>query len=268
MEWLGSFEIPGSDRRVGGRLVIDESTAALTLFDSLGDRESHDVASGVQIPVVWGVSEDGREVTAVDLTAIGGTMYMGGWKTENWICRYAIDGHIEPQEPMTFSSISSEFTFLSSWLESPLPSRNVRDGDYVVEVEKPELGGVQHDGVVFEFTSTWSTETGFDQTAVSFPTVVSVTPPSEQPLEALMDFLRPIEALLWLATGRFNQLAVRVRIDSPHPHYSNVTSSRLKPVSFEAPSHRLVKSQMLFTASEMPGAWRPGWAVGSICGPT
>lgn len=101
MEWFGSFEIPGSNHQVGGRLVIDEHTSQLTVFGSLlghgNDVVSDDEA--VRLPMVRGKSDDGQAVTAVELSSLGDRYFMrmgSSWSVETWLCAYVVEGHFEP----------------------------------------------------------------------------------------------------------------------------------------------------------------------------
>jgi hypothetical protein len=76
MEWHGIFEVPETDHRVGGRLVIDEGESLLRLYGSLIPSEPGKLEN--EIPLVWGTAESGQQLTLVDLTSLGGS-WLGSW---------------------------------------------------------------------------------------------------------------------------------------------------------------------------------------------
>lgn len=105
MEWLGSFQVPNSGRKVGGRLVIDEHKSELTTFDELlpdPDRAAPYTDSDVNIPMVWGETHAGKRLTLLNVRSLGGTFFSGGWSRERWLCDAAIEERLEPEEPPTF----------------------------------------------------------------------------------------------------------------------------------------------------------------------
>jgi hypothetical protein len=113
MEWHGTFEIPGTDRRVGGRLVIDESESLLRLYGSL--RPSENGKSEDEVPLVWGTTESGQRLTLVDLASLGSSLVGPGLRrSESWLCGHAIEHHLEPKQPLTFSAVTCGMTYLSS----------------------------------------------------------------------------------------------------------------------------------------------------------
>lgn len=176
MDWQGSFEIPGSDHKVGGRLVSDEGESLLRLYGSFYPREMPDIPD--QIPLVWAVTEEGQAITLVDLAALGTAMRLapGLWRTESWICGHAIRGHIEPQDPLTFSAVTCEMTYLSSWLPSLKPSAEHRVDGFLVDARPNSMGRVEHDGVFYEFHSAAGIQHGFDESTIRYQTFLTATP--------------------------------------------------------------------------------------------
>lgn len=130
MEWTGTFEVPRSGVRVGGRLTIESGQSILTTFGSLAGEDGSPILADPwhdedveTIPMVWGVSEEGSRLTLLELTSLGGNLsWPGEWTTrQQWICECAIGGQIEPVQPVTFSSISFGLSDLSAWLNTPRP---------------------------------------------------------------------------------------------------------------------------------------------------
>lgn len=72
-------------------------------------------------------------------------------------------------------------------------------------------------------------------------------------------FVTPKEALLWLATDRFSELTTSVHLDDERGSTkARVWSSTLKPHNFQSLGRRLVRSEVLFAAEEMPGGTEEG----------
>ncbi|MBA3360633.1 MAG: hypothetical protein H0T94_04070 [Acidimicrobiia bacterium] len=257
MEWLGTFEVPGTGRRVGGRLVIGDRKSELTTFDALSldrDRGALPTDSAIAIPMVWGRTEDGKRITVVNLRSLAWRLFEGAWGTERWLCDFAIDNHLVPEEPLRFSSLSVGLTDLSSWLESPVPRPQWTIDEVHVE-EVQSLRRVEHGDLAYEFQRSWGTRSGFDEVTIEYPTFATVTSTAELELEELVNLaVTPLEALLWVSTGRFSELDIsQVRLEGERPVYEKLWASFLKPLTHETPARRLHKSDMLFTANELPG---------------
>lgn len=241
MEWHGTFEIPGTDQPVGGRLVIDESESLLRLYGPL--RPSENGKSEDEVPLVWGTTESGQHLTLVDLTRLGGSLFGPGLRrSESWLCGHAIEHHLEPEQPLTFSAVTCGLTYLSPWLQTPRPSADDRVDGFAVDAHTTDLGQVAIDDVVYEFHSGVGISSGFDESTIRYPTWVTATPSQEQELEDLVNaFITPIEALLWLATDRFSDISTEVRLDTDRGSINaKAWSSKLKPRGFDLPTRRLV----------------------------
>lgn len=261
MEWHGTFEIPQSDRRVGGRLVIDESESLLHLYGSLTSGQFDDLED--EVPLLWGTAENGHDLTLLGLTPLGQSWSGSGLRrSESWICAHAIEGHIVPQGPLTFSGVKCGMTYLSTWLETPGPSGTYQLDGVSVEVRPALIGRIELDDVTYEFHNSVSWTSGFDVASIHYPSWVTAIPADEQQLEELVnDHITPVEALLWLATDRFNEISTEVRLEGDRGNrYAKVWSSTLKPRDFEPPTRRLARSEMLFTANEVPGGLEGGMA--------
>lgn len=261
MEWHGTFEIPQSDRRVGGRLVIDESESLLRLYGSLASGGVDDLDD--RVPLLWGTTETGHDLTLLGLTRLRSSWFGPGLRrSESWICAHAIEGHILPQDPLTFSAVKCGMTYLSSWLEAPAPSGTYRVDGVTIEARPVLIGRVELDDITYEFHNSVSRTSGFDLASIRYPSWVTALPPDEQQLEELVnDHITPVEALLWLATDRFSEMSTEVRLEGERGSgYAKVWSSALKPIDFEPPTRRLVRSEMLFTANEIPGGLEGGLA--------
>jgi hypothetical protein len=208
MEWTGTFEVPGSGVRVGGRLTIDAGHSTFTTFGALSvdstDASTSDdplEPTAERIPMVWGVAEDGSRLTLIDLTSLGGNMtWPGAWTTrQQWICACAIGGHIEPEDPLTFSSLSFGLTDLSAWLGTPRPEEEVgRDNPSLeLSVGMHEIAEVVHGGITFHFDATWGTRRAIDEVTVEYPARATGTSSVELPWEQLINsVVTPIEVLL------------------------------------------------------------------------
>lgn len=268
MEWMGIFEIPGSDVRVGGRLVITEEDSRLTTFGALAEKPDAssvanlfiDFDNSATVPMVWGVAEDGQRLTLLDLVSLGGNVsFPGDWTTrQEWICDAAIGAHIEPADPVTFSALSFGLTDLSSWLQSPQHNMDIKgEGPTAIDLSIPQHE--ETEVVVSELTLGFGTlagvESGFDKLTVRYPARLTVTSALELSWQQYLDEVAaPMEVLLWVATGRFNALLdPRVRLDGPKPQSVPLWVSLLRPRRYEPPNRRLIPSEMLFTAEEMPG---------------
>ena len=261
MEWHGTFEIPDTDHRVGGRLVIDGSESRLRLYGSLRPGEHGNFEDTV--PLVWGTAETGQQVTLVDLASLGGSLFgPGSTRSESWLCGHAIEGRLQPQQPLTFSAVTCAMTYLSSWLQTPPASTDDRRDGFTVDARTSDLGRVEIDGIAYEFHSSAGISTGFDELTVQHPTWLTATPPEELELEDLVNsHITPIEALLWLATGRFSEISTRVRLDTDRGGIdAQVWSSKLKPRGFDPPTRRLTETEMLFTAGDLPDGFESGIA--------
>lgn len=271
MEWTGTFEVPNSGVRVGGRLTIDSGESILTTFGSLAGEDGSPVVADPwhdeevkPIPMVWGVSEEGSRLTLLELTSLGGNVsWPGEWTTrQQWICQCAIGGHIEPVEPVTFSSIAFGLSDLSAWLNTPRPDedRTVNPHRLDLSVTMHEIAELDHGDLRIHFDGSFGTELGLDSITVSYPARVTASTPVELPWQELVNrTATPIEVLLWVATGRFSALDdLRVRLDGPHPVYERLWVSLLQPRRFEPPRRRLVGSEMLFTADDIPGGLETG----------
>jgi hypothetical protein len=274
MEWTGTFEVPGSDVRVGGRLTIDSGQSTLTTFGALAtDGGSHvepdpwsDDGDVETIPMVWGVSEDGARLTLLELTSLGGNRsWPGEWTIrQQWICQCAIGGHVEPVEPVTFSSLALGLTDLSAWMNTPMPDEKWLTKPYRVDfsVVTHEIAELNHGDLTIHFDGSFGTQSGFDSITVTYPARITGTTSVELSWQQLVnDVATPIEVLLWVATGRFSALDdLRVRLDGPRPAYVPLWVSLLQPRRFEPPRRRLVHNEMLFTADDMPGGVEAGVA--------
>lgn len=170
-----------------------------------------------------------------------------------------VEGHFEPEDPVTYSSASVGFTYMSSWLESPLPTTRFTQESFALEVERKTLAVVTHGGSTFDFSGIGGAKSGFDVTTVDFPAVVVATPPGSLDLANLVNtMVTPLESLLWVATGRFSETDLHVRIDGDPPEYVRVWTSPLRPKAHETPTRRLIRQEMLFTASDMPDGLEGG----------
>ncbi len=269
MEWTGTFEIPESGVRVGGRLTIDAGRSILTTFGALAADSSAPLVTdpweSEDIPMVWGVAEDGSRLTLLDLVPLGGNVsFPGEWTTrQEWICGSAVGDHIEPEEPVTFSSLSFGLTDLSSWLGTPRPTEDwewKEPARLDLSVSQHEIAEVVHGDLTINFDGMWGTRRAFDEVTVTYPARITGTSSVELPWEQLVNgVVTPIEVLLWVATGRFSALEdLRVRLDGPHPTYKPLWVSLLQPRSYKPPTNRLPQSDMLFTAADIPGGVESG----------
>jgi len=271
MEWSGTFEVPNSGVRVGGRLTIDSGQSTLTTFGSLAGEDGspvqanpwHDEDVGT-IPMVWGVSEEGSRLTLLELTSLGGNLsWPGEWTTrQQWICECAIGGHIEPVQPVTFSSISFGLSDLSAWLTTPRPEekRTIKPYRLDLSAATHEIAAFEHDDLTVHFDGSFGTRSGFDSITLDYPARITASTSVEQTWQELVNMTAtPIEVLLWVATGRFSALDdLRVRLDGQHPVYERLWVSFLQPRRFEPPTRRLVGNEILFKADEIPGGLEAG----------
>jgi len=271
MEWTGTFEVPGSGVRAGGRLTIDSGQSTLTTFGSLAGEDGLPVLADPwrdedveKIPMVWGVSEDGSRLTLLELTSLGGNLsWPGEWTTrQQWICECAIGGHIEPVQPVTFSSIAFGLSDLSAWLGTPRPEekRTIKPHRLDLSVVTHEMAEFEHGDVTIHFDGSFGTRSGFDSITVDYPARITASTSVELTWQELVNrAATPIEVLLWVATGRFSALDdLRVRLDGPHPVYERLWVSLLLPRRFEPPRRRLVGNEVLFLADEIPGGLEAG----------
>ncbi len=279
MEWTGTFEVPGSGVRVGGRLVIDSGKSILTTFGSFIGSDGAFVPTDPwldrdveRIPMVWGVSEEGSRMTLLELVSLGGNFsWPGDWTTRHqWICECAIGGHIEPVQPVTFSSIAFGLSDLSAWLGTPRPDekRTSKPQRLDLAVATHEIAEFQHGDMTINFDGSFRTRPEFDSITVDYPARVTASTSTERTWQELLNrVVTPIEVFLWVATGRFSALDdPRVRLDGPHPVFEPLWLSLLEPRRFEPPTRRLVGDELLFRADEIPGGmeaglrrWFEGW---------
>lgn len=101
---------------------------------------------------------------------------------------------------------------------------------------------------------------GFDTVTVEYPARVTGTPPEEMTWEDLVNtVVTPIEAMLWIATGRFSALEEpNVRLEGDPPRYYRLWISPLQPRRFTKPEHRIPHHDMLYTAADIPGGVETG----------
>ncbi|HJQ76488.1 MAG TPA: HEPN domain-containing protein [Acidimicrobiia bacterium] len=271
MEWTGTFEVPGSGVRVGGRLTIDSGQSILTTFGNLAGVDGAPAPTDPlqdedveKIPMVWGVSEEGSRLTLLGLVSLGGNLsWPGEWTTrQQWICECAIGGHIEPVEPVTFSSIAFGLSDLSAWLGTPRPEekRTIKPHRLDLTVVTHEIAEFQLGDVTIHFDGSFRTRSEFDSITVDYPARITASTSVELTWHELVNRVAtPIEVLLWVATGRFSALDdLRVRLDGPHPVYERLWVSLLQPRRFEAPTRRLVGNELLFRADEIPDGLEAG----------
>jgi hypothetical protein len=273
MEWTGTFEIPDSGVRVGGRLTIDAGDSVLTTFGEL-EGASGETAVDVfddedkVLPMVWCLTEEGERLTLLDLVSLGGSLSSFGQDLttarQQWIVGSAIGALIEPVEPVTFSSISFGFTDLSTWLHSPRHSQELRLDDPKVDVTvaAPDIAEIALDRVTFTFGGQLGVRGGFDSVTVDYPARVTSTTTEEMEWHELVNtVVTPLEVMLWIATGRFSALEhPRVRLEGEHPQYFPLWVSPLEPRSFTRPEHRRPHQDLLYAAADMPGGLESGVA--------
>jgi hypothetical protein len=269
MEWTGTFEIPGSDTRVGGRLVIDEGETLLTTFGDLASDIANDSTSTLlawdtdkpNVPMVWCVTEESKALTLLDLAYLSESQGTGpsGFATtrQQWIVGGAVEAYIEPVERATFSSVSFGLTDLSSWLKSPRPSQSFRWDEPSVElsVTTHETVDVAIDELTVSFGGRIGVEHGLDSITVEHGTRITATVQGEMSWQEMLNrVVTPLEVFLWIATGRFSALEEpRLRLDGDRPQYYRLWVSLLQPRRFNPPGRRLTDTEMLYTAASLPG---------------
>ena len=271
MEWHGTFEIPETGRRVGGRLTIDAGTSILTTFGALTTAEGDPVTDLLDeddrvLTMVWCFTEDGQRLTLLDLLSLGGSLGSVGNELattrQDWIVGSAVAAQLEPTNPVTFASMSFGLTDLSAWMQSPRHEQDTRWDDPIIKLTatNKDSGELRVGDLTLSFGGALGTRTGFDSVTLDYPARIVGTPGREMRWEEIVNtVVTPIEALIWVATGRFNALIEpKVRLDGERPQYSRLWVSPLQPRGYVAPEHRLVESQMLFTAPEMPDGLEVG----------
>ena len=272
MEWTGTFEIPNSGVRVGGRVRIDAGESVLTTFGALAQRSGGPVTDivadddGQTLPMVWCVTEDGERLTLLNLVSLGGSLGTLGTDLtttrQQWIVGSAVGALIEPVELVTFSSIAFGLTDLSAWLQTPRPSQDVRGNNPQVDlsVKAPDIAEMTYEGLIIKFGGQLGMRSGFDTVTVEYPARVTGTPPEEMTWEDLVNtVVTPIEAMLWIATGRFSALEEpNVRLEGDPPRYYRLWISPLQPRRFTKPEHRIPHHDMLYTAADIPGGVETG----------
>lgn len=272
MEWTGTFEIPNSGRRVGGRLTIDASESTLTTFGVLQDVSGNPSADIFReddvdsVPMAWCVTEEGRHLTLLDLVPLGGNVGLTGTGLEptrqQWIVGSAVGALIEPIYPVTFSSMSFGLTDLSAWLGAPHHTHEIRWGQPRIDVSATALDikAKTDEGLDIGFGGRLQAQGGFDSVTVNYPTRVNATPPKEATWQSIVNqIVTPIETMLWTATGRFSALEEpSLRLDGDHPQYHRLWVSLLEPRSFSRPERRSTPIDMLYLGPDIPGGVETG----------
>lgn len=271
MEWTGTFEIPGSRVRVGGRLTIDAGDSVLTTFGEL-ERAPGEPAADIfddvdkVLPMVWCVTEEGKHLTLLDLISLGGNLSAFGpdmtTTRQQWIVGSAIGALIEPVDPVTFSSMTFGLTDLSTWLQTPRHAQDIRWDNPKVDVSAhaPDTAEVEFDHLAIRFGGQLAVQNGFDSVTVNYPARVTCTPSDEMKWQEIVNTtVTPIEVLLWIASGRFSALEQpRVKLEGERPQYFPLWVSPLEPNGFTRPEHRRPHQDLLYTAADVPGGLESG----------
>ncbi|MGF1616803.1 MAG: HEPN domain-containing protein [Acidimicrobiia bacterium] len=265
MEWVGSFEVPGSGNAVAGRLIVGDERSELTVIAPLGPSragELLDSDSPQNLPLVRGVTTEGTPVTAVDLTPVGESWHSragSAWTVETWIPGYVVEAHFDSEDRPTFTGASLSLTYLSSWLGSPLPKTQATENSFALEVETRTLAKATHQVGSYDFSGRAGTTSGFDATSLDFPAVALVEPALPVELGELVEsMITPLEALLWVATGRFSDTDLHVRLDGDTSVFAKVWVPWIRPSAHEPQKRRLIGQEMLFQAEELPGGIEEG----------
>jgi hypothetical protein len=261
MEWIGSFEVPGSGRRVGGKLVISDTESQLTTFgplvtpEPLQSGDTFPPHSRRKVSVVHGWSGS-KPLTLLNLDALDIAM-VDDWRTqERWLCQMALEAELPADHPLTFSGGQLDLTYLPDFVppaESALGSGMEladligRHRRIIADVDLADGGGLQliQEDVVNQTLDGFTLEADvFGQYWV---------PDSRPPQKLVNAMVTPIEALIWLATDKHSELGLWLALEERLETYGRLWVSLIKPRRFEPPKGRLAPYEVLFKAEELPG---------------
>lgn len=268
MDLLGSWWRPGHDEEVGGRLVIDDNESTLDIFGTLADWSEHDFARGVtsdaqvpDIPMLNGFA-DGQQLTVLGLTCLS-PRFPGMIGNEVWLCEAALETHLKEDHTLRFSGIKAELEHLGAWVGAPGASRewNMQDGSIRVEAQSEELVSVVlPDNTKLTLGQDLSESNEKEGIRLSFPASASFTGAALGSWRDLSEaYVMPLEALLWLATTRLSP-ADREWLKNDDERWTRYHASKIRPkaTDVERQRRRLVPSEMLFTAADLPGGASQG----------